>query len=123
MHFFGIPLTLIWASVIVIGIRIFSTRKWIATNAIVTALGQPYTVSIEGKVHQTMIPVIRFRPFGGDEIIVEDAKLRLGPAIPGDVLTILYAPENPHRVVAASFSRRFRVEILFILVGLLLLVL
>ena len=101
-------------AVIAIGsviLRFLLTARWSRTSANVISLGRPYCTG-EDVVVATMVPIVRFSTKEGVIVTLQDKKLRLGPALDGERFDLLYCPHDPHKVVAVSFPKRFRIEIL-----------
>ena len=97
--------------------RYLRTRKWTRTDAEVISLGRAYSAD-DALVHQTMVPVLRYRTTVGSEIVLHDRLLRFGPAVVKDMIPILYCPDRPSCCVPISKIKRFRVELVVIVFAL-----
>jgi hypothetical protein len=116
-----LPLAIVLATLGSVILRSVLTARWLRARAEVIALGRPDPAMHDSEVHATMVPLIRFTTAAGAVTVVEDKKFRVGPALPGDRLEILYSPGDPRQVVTASFPRRFRMELVILTAGLALL--
>jgi hypothetical protein len=115
------PLILVLAATCSLMVRLTLTARWLRATAEVLSLGQPYLVAHDSRVDSTMVPTVRFTAVSGDIVMLEDKKLHLGPAVPGDHIEILYSPTDPTKVVATAFLKRFRAEVVILAVGIFLL--
>ena len=115
------PLILVLAAFCSLMVRLTLHARWLRAKAEVLSLGQPYLVAHDSRVDSTMVPTVRFTAVSGDIVTLEDKKLRLGPAVPGDHIEILYSPTDPKKVVATAFLKRFRIEVVAFVVGIFLL--